>query len=192
MKVLFLHILFISITGLFSAFGQGDKKLVKINTSNSYVEIHGTTNVNSFNCSYNAKLPENEFELSLIKKGNVIEIEHEALFLKVLNFKCPNSQMTHDLHDLLEYEDYPFIIFQLKRITHNKTAHIMIEMTGEKQFYTVNLNNNLNNDKLISNATMELCITDFGLIAPEKFFGMVKVNENIEVEFKIDLNIYDK
>lgn len=192
MKVLFLHILFISITGLFSAFGQGDKKLVKINTSNSYVEIHGTTNVNSFNCSYNAKLPENDFEVSLIKKGNAIEIEHEALFLKVLNFKCPNSQMTHDLHDLLEYEDYPFIIFQLKKITNKNIAHIMIEMAGEKKDYTVKVENSLQGTQLICRATMQLCITDFGLEPPEKFFGMVKVNENIEVEFKIDMKIYDK
>jgi len=162
---------------------------VKINTSNSYVEIHGTTNVNSFNCSYNAKLPENEFEVTLINKGDLIEIQHEALFLKVLNFKCPNPQMTNDLHALLEYENYPYIIFQLKKITNKKTAHIMIEMAGEKQFYTVNLNNSLTNNKLISTATMDLCITDFGLEAPEKFFGMVKVNENIEVEFKIEMKI---
>ena len=60
-------------------------------------------NVNSFNCSYNAKLPENEFEVTLINKGDLIEIQHEALFLKVLNFKCPNPQMTNDLHALLEY-----------------------------------------------------------------------------------------
>lgn len=68
----------------------------------------------------------------------------------------------------------------------------MIEMAGEKQFYKVNLNNSLDNNQLVSNAIMELCISDFGLKAPEKFFGMVKVNENIEVEFKIDMNIYDK
>ncbi|WP_148230079.1 hypothetical protein [Marivirga tractuosa] len=165
---------------------------MKINTQSSYVEIHGTTNVNSFNCHYNAKLPENEFEVKLIKKGEVIEIQHEALFLKVLSFKCPHPQMTDDLHDLLEYENYPFIIFQLKKISNNKIAHIMIEMAGEKQFYKVNLNNSLDNNQLVSNAIMELCISDFGLKAPEKFFGMVKVNENIEVEFKIDMNIYDK
>lgn len=192
MKVPALHILFFTLFSFSTAYGQTGKKLVKINTQNSYVEIHGTTNVNSFNCSYNAKLPENEFEVTLIKKGEVIEIQHEALFLKVLNFKCPNPQMTEDLHDLLEYEDYPFIIFQLEKITNKKRAHVMIEMAGEKQFYTVDLYNNLNNNQLISNAAMELCITDFGLEAPEKFFGMVKVNENIEVEFKIDMNIYDK
>ncbi|WP_375579809.1 hypothetical protein ABWH96_01640 [Marivirga tractuosa] len=191
MRVPILHILFFTFISFSTAFGQAEKKLVKINTQNSYVEIHGTTNVNSFNCSYNAKLPENEFEVSLIKKGNIIEIQHEALFLKVLNFKCPNPQMTDDLHNLLEYEDYPYIIFQLKKITNNKIAHIMIEMAGEKQFYTVSLKNSLKNNQLISSAIMDLCITDFGLEAPEKFFGMVKVNENIEVEFKIDMNIYD-
>lgn len=192
MKVPVLHILFFTLFSFLTAYGQTGKKLVKINTQNSYVEIHGTTNVNSFNCSYNAKLPENEFEVTLIKKGEVIEIQHEALFLKVLNFKCPNPQMTEDLHDLLEYEDYPFIIFQLEKITNKKRAHVMIEMAGEKQFYTVDLYNNLNNNQLISNAAMELCITDFGLEAPEKFFGMVKVNENIEVEFMINMIFYDK
>jgi len=189
MKDQLLKILFFTLISFSTAYGQAEKKLVKINTSNSYVEIHGTTNVNSFNCSYNAKLPENEFEVTLINKGDLIEIQHEALFLKVLNFKCPNPQMTNDLHALLEYENYPYIIFQLKKITNKKTAHIMIEMAGEKQFYTVNLNNSLTNNKLISTATMDLCITDFGLEAPEKFFGMVKVNENIEVEFKIEMKI---
>lgn len=189
MKVLFLHILFISMTGFFSAFGQGDKKLVKINTHTSYVEIHGTTNVNSFNCTYNARLPENEFEVTVFKKGSDLEIQHEALFLKVLNFKCPNPQMTNDFHDLLEYEDYPYIIFQLKKITNKNTAHITIEMAGEKQNYQVQVKNSIRNTQLICSAKMQLCITDFGLKAPEKFFGMVKVNENIEVEFKIEINI---
>ncbi|WP_176223852.1 YceI family protein [Marivirga sericea] len=164
---------------------------MKINSHNSFVEIHGTTNVNSFNCSYNASLPAEEFEVQLSKNGESIEIEHEALFLKVLSFKCPNSQMTEDLHDLLEYEDYPFIIFQLQKITNNKIAHVMIEMAGEKQSYKVNLHNSLHNNQLVTSATMELCITDFGLVAPEKFFGMVKVNENIEVEFGINMNILD-
>jgi hypothetical protein len=166
--------------------------VVKINTESSYVEIHGTTNVNSFNCSYNASLPENQFEVTILEKGTELEIHHEPLFLKVINFKCPNPQMTDDFHDLLEFENYPFIIFQLNKITNRNIAHIMIEMAGEKQSYTVNLHNTVQNDKLTSNATMQLCITDFGLEAPEKFFGMVKVNENIEVEFKIDINIYDK
>ena len=172
--------------------GKQKKKLVKINTQNSYVEIHGTTNVNSFNCSYNAHLPENEFEVSLIKKIKSVEIQHEALFLKVLNFKCPNPQMTGDLHNLLEYEEYPFIIFQLKKITNKNTAHIMIEMAGEKQSYSVNLQNTLHKSQVVSSAIMNLCITDFGLQPPEKFFGMVKVNENIEVEFKIEMNFYNK
>lgn len=192
MRVPILYVLFFTLISFSNAFGQAEKKLVKINTSNSYVEIHGTTNVNSFNCSYNAKLPENEFEVMLIKKGDVIEIQHEALFLKVLNFKCPNPQMTDDLHDLLEYEDYPYIIFQLEKITNNKMAHIMIEMAGEKQSYSVNLQNTLHKSQVVSSAIMNLCITDFGLQPPEKFFGMVKVNENIEVEFKIEMNFYNK
>jgi hypothetical protein len=167
------------------------QKIVKINTQSSYVEIHGSTNVNDFNCSYNASLPENEFAIKLIKKGDVMEVHHEALFLKVVDFECPHSQMTDDLHDLLEYGDYPFIIFQLKKITNKNTAHIMIEMAGEKQHYKVKIENTLHKNKLTCSAKMLLCITDFGLEPPEKFFGMVKVNENIEVEFKIDLNIYD-
>jgi hypothetical protein len=192
MKAPLLHILIFTFISFSITYGQTEKKLVKINTQNSYVEIHGTTNVNSFNCSYNAHLPENEFEVSLIKKINSVEIQHEALFLKVLNFKCPNPQMTGDLHNLLEYEEYPFIIFQLKKITNKNTAHIMIEMAGEKQSYSVNLQNTLHKSQVVSSAIMNLCITDFGLQPPEKFFGMVKVNENIEVEFKIEMNFYNK
>ncbi|WKV13417.1 YceI family protein [Marivirga harenae] len=192
MKFSFLHILLLSLIGLSPVFGQNSKKLVKINTQTSYVEIHGTTNVNSFNCSYRANLPENEFEVAIYQKGNEIEIQHEALFLKVLNFKCPNSQMTDDFHDLLEYENYPYIIFKMTKITDHNMAHIMIEMAGEKQNYKVKVENSLHNNAITSSAIMQLCITDFGLEAPEKFFGMVQVNENIEVEFKIELNMYDK
>lgn len=191
MKASFLHILIISLICFSSAFGQSNKRLVKINTKASYVEIHGTTNVNSFNCSYNASLPEDQFEVSFSKKGDDMEIKHQALFLKVTNFKCPNSQMTTDFHNLLSYRDYPYIIFQLKKITHKNTAHIMIEMAGEQQSYQVKMENSMRNNMLTSTAQMTLCITDFGLEAPEKFFGMVKVNENIEVEFKIEMNIYD-
>lgn len=191
MKAPFLHILIIWVSCISAAFGQANKKLVKINTVASYVEIHGTTNVNSFNCNYNASLPEDQFEVSFSKKGDDMEINHQALFLKVTNFKCPSPQMTADFHDLLAYEDYPYIIFQLKKITAKNTAHIMIEMAGEQQAYQVQIENSIRNNILSSTAQMTLCITDFGLEAPEKFFGMVKVNENIEVEFKIEMNLYD-
>jgi hypothetical protein len=170
---------------------QNLNKVVKINSEVSYIEINGTTNVNSFNCGYNAKLPSNTFEVSVTKKANDFTIEHEALFLKVKDFKCSNSQMTYDFHELLEYQTYPYIIFQLQKVSSGNTAHIMIEMAGQKQSYSVKIDTERNNNKLVCNAKMDLCITDFGLEAPEKFFGMVKVNENIEVEFRIELNIYD-
>jgi hypothetical protein len=35
----------------------------------------------------------------------------------------------------------------------------------------------------------EVCITDFGLSAPEKFFGMIKVNETIRVEFNLTFSV---
>jgi len=168
------------------------QKIVMIDPQSLYVEIHGSTNVNNFNCSYKADLPENKFEVKLIRKGGFIEIQHEPLLLEVRNFQCPHSQMTDDLHDLLEYEDYPNIVFQLTEISNKKTAHIMIEMAGEKQNYELKVDNNTENNRLTCKAIMQLCLKDFGLEAPEKFFGMIKVDEEIEVEFKIDMKVFDK
>lgn len=171
--------------------GITQKKLVAINTETSYVNILGTTNINEFNCSYEASLPKEEFQVTLLRKEGVIEVQHEALFLKVVSFKCPNSEMTKDFHDLLRYTDYPFIIFKVQKIIDNKIAEIMIEMAGEQKTYQIKIENDQDENSLICNTTMQICITDFGLEAPEKFFGMVKVNDTITVDFKIDMHIYD-
>lgn len=168
---------------------QDKTKTVQINTNESFVQIQGTTNVNSFNCTYNASLPKDSFKVSLTDNGRDIEFQHEALLLKVVNFKCPSSQMTNDLHQLLDFKEYPYIRFQLQKVTDNQTAHITIEMAGESKSYTLPIENTVIRNQLNYHGKLELCITDFGLVAPEKFFGMVKVNENIEVEFKINMNI---
>lgn len=190
MKCLLLNIV-ISLFSFSCLFAQIEQKRIKINSENSFVKVHGSTNVNEFRCTYSAELPIEELEITYQQKGENFIIKHEALFLKVINFTCPNSQMTEDFHDLLDYEQYPYIIFQVQKIINHNTAEIIIEMAGEQKTYLVDIQNNFQDNLLACTTTMQICITDFGLKAPEKFFGMVKVNENIEVEFKIEMNIID-
>ncbi len=196
-KVLFyiLTLSFMATEKMFAQNNGGDAvtKSIYIDHEKSRIEILGKTNVNHFKCSFNVATLKEENTVHLKSQSNEQQVVGGKIQLKVDAFNCDNTQMTNDFKNLLKYKTHPFITVQVKKITnvsHNQFAvETSIKLAGEEQTYTMNLTSSSNNSFIQCYGKQEICISDFGLVAPEKFFGMVRVSEDISINFYLVLEI---
>ncbi len=196
-KVL-IYILILSFTVTEKGLSQNNDndavtKSIYIDHEKSRIEILGKTNVNHFKCNFNVRTLEEKNTVHLRAQSNQQQVVGGKIQLKLDAFNCDNAQMTNDFKNLLKYKTHPYITVQVNKITNvsqNKYAvETSIQLAGEEQSYTMNLSSSSKNGLIECLGKQEICISDFGLVAPEKFFGMVKVNENISINFYLVLEI---
>lgn len=177
-----------------NAQGKDDsQKSVMIDTEKSTIEILGKTNVNEFSCYYPTALLQDSFQVKVLQFSDYQSVNDGVAKLKVKDFLCDNSQMTKDFRELLNYEEFPYVTIQLqklKQLTKEKyQAETVIQLAGQHQLYSLELNVQEVNARLYCSGVQKVDITDFGLQAPEKFFGMVQVSEDIVISFEIYLKV---
>lgn len=195
----YLYILFLSF--FFSALcvvGQPQteskhQRLVKLDTKKSKIEILGKTNVNEFGCYYQTTFMQDSFHVEITNFSTHKSLGNAKIKLKVKDFSCDNSQMTKDFRELLSYNEHPNISIQLqklKTIASGKfLAETVIQLAGQHQVYSLELNVTESQEGIFCSGAQKIDITDFGLQAPEKFFGMLKVSNDIVINFTIYLEL---
>lgn len=103
--------------------------------------------------------------------------------------------MNHDFRKLLESDQHPYILVRLQefRFLKDKTDDYIGEITGEFQLAgkTVTKSFKVKNEKEIApdyfSGIADLNIRDFGLEPPTRMMNLVKVNEQISVEFLLTI-----
>lgn len=165
---------------------------------NSYLNILGKTNINKFTCNYFGEFPADTMNVRWQQQHNAIKLNDVQLKLKVTNFDCGNNVMNNDLQDLLKKDTYPHVIIELLRIypTENPTnsnlfgyAQLSFHMAGAEQIYKVPIKLKEIGDQNYFIGSHIFDITDFDITPPTKFLGMVKVDNEISVEFGLDIKI---
>lgn len=158
-------------------------------TSKSEVIIKGKSNVNSFECNYNTNyLSKETIEIELIKENTKFIVKGATIKIKSDGFDCGNKMITKDFKTILKSEDYSHIIINLKELVENKsnyTAKIEVTIAGLKKEYSLPVT--YNSKSLNVKGLLKLNIKDFNLKSPKKLLGMIKVNDNVEIDFNLFL-----
>ncbi|GAA5033535.1 hypothetical protein GCM10011506_25940 [Marivirga lumbricoides] len=192
--ILFLNFFF----GTLCVLGQPQiesnrNRLVKIDTEKSTIEILGKTNVNEFGCYYQTTFLQDSFHVEVTNFSSHKSLGNAKVKLKVKDFQCDNSQMTKDFRELLSYDEHPSVTIQLQKLKSiapgKYLAETVIQLAGQHQLYSLKLNVSESQEGLFCSGAQKIDITDFGLQAPEKFFGMVKVSKDIVINFNIYLEL---
>ncbi len=169
------------------------KKTIVIDTEKSRVNIHGKTNINTFKCEYRIESMQSSFDVEVINNPNYRKIKNGSIQLKVEDFICENVQMTNDFRDLLDFKNHPFINVDVQEISrrtdNNFILKTQIQLAGQQQKYQMQMVTDQNQEWVYCEGEQKICITDFGLVPPEKFFGMVRVDEKISIRFQLYLKI---
>lgn len=175
-------------------------KITVVIKNNSYVSILGKTNVNKFSCDYRGQLPKDTLQVAFIEKDNRISLNNAELKLQVEKFDCGNVVMNQDFQNLLKEETYPSLEIRVQQIIPefgNKLedgaefgkAKVDFIIAGCKETYTLPIFvRDMDNGQFFI-GTHNLNIKDFNITPPDKFLGLVKVNEEVTVNFAINLTI---
>lgn len=167
----------------------------------SELTIHGKTNVNNFSCTLEDF--DNNDTISFISntKNEITYFENALLKIPVLNFDCGQKMITSDFRELLNEPSYPEIKIDFLNIHPQKQSsgkgsltqksafgyfEVEIEVAGVKRKTKVKIlkEERLAQERFI-HGEVELDIKDFGLTAPEKMMGLIKVKDKISIAFQL-------
>ena len=177
---------------VFARSGMGQESYRIFIDPSSRITVNGSTNVNRFNFRYTEEITidkpvkVNRIDRKLKLNGGVID-------LKVSAFDSGNGLMNKDFRKMLKEEENPFIQVELASINPTwKTAELWLEGKVEilitlneitKKYVVPCKIENPGSMLIYGKQTLQLI--DFGLEAPTRMMGMVKVNELVEFDFSL-------
>ena len=163
----------------------------------STLQVVGKTNVNSFTCAIDSYNGEDTlvYETS-VSYENGIKVRGN-LVIEVDEFDCKHRVMTRDLQKTLKSDMYPHMHIKFKSFTKGLdhathqdqvTGIVEIELAGRVKTYEVMYQIvNIGNNQLILIGYRPVLFSDFGLKPPSKLGGIIKVVNELEVEFRMQL-----
>jgi hypothetical protein len=179
-----------------SGFYYPDNKAVWVVMQGSSLSVNGTTNINSFQCDINNyNLPDTISLLKGFSKGQLLPMNGK-LNLEIEAFDCHNRMMTADLRKTLKAKIYP--ILAVKFVSINSfpdfknpskiTGIVDISLSGVSKRFEINyLFTGDEKQEVHLKGNQKIHFSDFNLIPPSKLGGVIKANDELLVEFKLNL-----
>jgi hypothetical protein len=165
--------------------------------SNSSLKVDGKTNINSFECI----VPSYGKTDTLIcqrqsSRPDIFKVE-STLMIAIDLFDCHHRIMTRDLQKTLKSDIFPYMVIDFKTLsgmpseavqsaTFNGKADIIL--AGVTKTYTITFTSqatNAHNIELVG--TKSILFSDFNLKPPSKLGGTIKVKDQLDVEFRLQL-----
>jgi len=168
-------------------FASGQEKTSPKTSCESLIEIHGSSNVNQFQLiNHNPKIIRHSQE----DKGG--RKPYQRIEIPVNEFKATNDRMRTDFLEMINASKYPFIIMAIeprsladcrknKGLADFKTK---ITIAGVTQSYVVPCGvDTCESSGYVLKGNLEVKLSDFGIDPPVKFFGLVKVNNEVLINY---------
>lgn len=153
---------------------------------NSQLLIHGQTNVNNFTCLINCynsvdTLVYEQDQQHLIFGSN-------RMTIPVFNFNCGNSLITKDFRTTVKADNNPYLnisFVTLEQHTPTPLGILDITLAGVTKRVKVKFTQEKKGDFIQLSGKHVVCFADFELQAPERMMGLVKVKDELKVEFNL-------
>lgn len=179
------------ICGGMSAQNTFHKRTIQV-LSASKLTITGDTNIKDFTC---------RFDNSFLREPRLIlaeEVEDELRFknamlsLDIDGFDCGSRGINNDFQELLRSREYPEILLKLERVQlmpgQRAVASVEISIAGITRAYQIPVEiKNTSNPGF--RGSLGLNIRDFQLEAPRKLFGMIVVEDEIQINFDLKIQM---
>lgn len=151
----------------------------------NYLNIKGESNVNRFSFRYRSKGKESRYEMLTDKPGQL------EISIPIRDFEPSHPMMYGDFLVMMKARDYPAIKVALSRQELLNTSHrttntcpeIKITIAGITRSYKIECSLVECSEYLFLRGEQTIRLSDFQLKPPEKMLGLVKVNDEIHVNF---------
>jgi hypothetical protein len=179
-----------------SGFYHPDNKAIWVVMQGSSLSVNGTTNINSFQCDINNyNLPDTLTLLRAMPKGQLLPMNGK-LNLEIEAFDCHNRMMTADLRKTLKAKLFP--ILAVKFVSINSfpdfknptkiTGIVDISLSGVNKRFEINyLFTGDEKQDVHLKGNQKIHFSDFNLTPPSKLGGVIKANDELLVEFRLNL-----
>ena len=173
----------------------------------SLLEVNGRTNINKFCCSSEEKdLSGSVFSKYESEENNNIIFKNTSLKIKIKELDCGAKAINKDLHKTLQADTYPAITIQLLKVKNedcrnldncqewtNITASTLITIANEsrKVDMPIHVKKNQSGHYLIS-GMCTLMLKDFGIEPPTALMGLIKVKNQIDINFHLEVSVLQK
>lgn len=163
-----------------------------------FLKVAGSTNINKFNCAIaNYYKPDT---LTFYRNTNNESVKIAGkMELDVNNFDCHNPVMTADLRKTLKAKIYPKLTINFinldkypdfKEKNGEVKGKVNIELAGVTKTFDVNYKFIVNGtNTLILVGTRRVNFSDFKIIPPRKLGGMIETNDELDIEFNLNLKV---
>jgi hypothetical protein len=165
----------------------GQTKIAHTVTCNNYLYIKGESNINEFTFYHNS-IPVHESNSDY--SGDSIKIS-----IPVKEFEASNSFMYRDFLELMKEERYPriYVSFSIKQIENairriDSCPEILITIAGITRKYSVDCKVQECSGNYYLKGKEVIKLSDFSLKPPARLLGMIKVNNEIAVDFGFIIN----
>ena len=173
--------------------------LVTVQATN--VTITGTTNVNRFVCGLERNGLNQSMQVRSIYESDTLRFDGLRLNFPIVEFDCGLAVMNHDFQEFLMGDTYPEMYIDIDHMVIMRegslmekvsvTTEIGIQLCGREKNYTLPRGYVMelpeNTIRLVSQE--QLRFTDFGMIPPTKFFGTIKVFDELDIAFEVELKV---
>ncbi|WP_258105307.1 hypothetical protein [Marinoscillum sp. MHG1-6] len=170
----------------------------------SEIMIQGETNVNKFGCTlYNPKISDPLLVHSTWSNFS-IQFDKLELTYEVRHFDCGMAAMTDDLREILKADNYPNLILKINQINVRRdsegfeklkvSADVDVTIGGVKRNMLIHQAYVINHSAtdLTLHGEQPLRMTYFEIEPPTKFWGTVRVYDQIKIAFDIRMFVETK
>jgi len=168
------------------AYSQTDQNFcIKFNK----MVIQGESNIEKFTLYYTNDSDTSVNEIPISKKDN-----YYIFNIPVNNIKSGKVYIESDFRKLIRAQDYPYIQLgidstQIKSLREGNRIIVLIKIADVENSYSINFVLEQENEFRCSiNGQVELSLNDFNLECYSKFFGLIRVDDKVVIDFKLILS----
>lgn len=174
-----MQVLILMILLSFSSFSQGRSELV---ITDQRIQVSGYTSLGKFNCDFSRVGMTDT--LSLNSTGDLKTLEFK---IPVKSFSCGNFLLNNDFRSTLKANEYPHALVTVSnfRLKGGKVYCCMVlDLVGQKLEFPDLL---LERNKEGMSANLILNFDMLKLNPPSKFGGLIKVENQLDLEFHLGM-----
>jgi hypothetical protein len=160
--------------------------------SESMLSIHGTTNVNTFTCKLDFYSGHDTLRYFNNYTASRLQFTTNTMTVPITSFNCGGSQISRNFHKTLKSDAYPqldinFISLENNSLHNNSLVSGIVDITlaGTTTRYDIQFVLKSTCGTIFLSGTQPVNFSDFKLKAPQKFKGLVRVHEILNVEFHL-------
>ncbi len=159
----------------------------------SKLRINGTSNVNDFECFYDAPIS-NDTLYQTVTFGDSLFIEGGAVQFSTKSFNCGKRAINRDMQSTLKASEFPYMELELVSIEIADEvpfgAKLSVTIAGTNRLENIEITNYSSSESTINfSGSGDILLTDFNLDPPTALFGLVKVNDEIKISFDFSVRL---